>query len=170
MSHQPPHGKLGVLEMNAKAPDGRSLLTIVLATSADDRSDLVTCHKVGMTLPISENFDALWRLHPIYRYRVGGDQCFGCSMHHRGEPVVDSIPGHLIHNRSLLQQLARHREWTTRRFMSYRTEGKHATSMKSRRLAWAVRRFGQRLRTLIPGFRVMCVRIGMHPWALDSMP
>lgn len=71
-----PREGLKLLDFGAKAPDERSLCMI--ATEAQTAGHLPTLHKVGMTLPISEDIAGAWTELPLVDVRIGGDSCSGC--------------------------------------------------------------------------------------------
>lgn len=69
--------RLELLDFEAKAPDGRSILMVVQRTSQEDTMRVL--HKTAMTLPISEDVCSLWKDQKVETIRLGGVGCSICN-------------------------------------------------------------------------------------------
>jgi hypothetical protein len=81
-----PDGALETLDFNAVTGDRRRIFMVVQVpvgqlecppTSTLDVSKN-TLHKLGITLPISDDYDAIWESLPLQRFSIGGSQCEVC--------------------------------------------------------------------------------------------
>lgn len=70
-----PSTDLEALDFEAKDPSGRSVFMAV--SSFEDGGG--SAHKVGMTLPVSDDFDDLWARLPLKTIRIGGKECRFCN-------------------------------------------------------------------------------------------
>lgn len=112
LAEHPPEGPLMLMDMNAKGPDQRTQLMVVQRAPQGSTLDIPSFHKVGMTLPVSEELSDLWRLAPVIQIHLGGDDCFGCARA-QGPPTLElrNMSEQLACNRAPLRQLAQHQDW-----------------------------------------------------------
>lgn len=73
--------KAMALDFEARSPDGRFILMI--ARGWDEKA--LDLHKVGMTLPVSDDLSGLWAHIRLRQYSIGGDKCMIC--HRQTDPV-----------------------------------------------------------------------------------
>ena len=82
-----PDGILETLDFNAVTGDRRRILMVVkvprgpLERPQMSTQDMPknTFHKLGTTLPISDDYDGLWENLPLQRFSIGGSQCEVCK-------------------------------------------------------------------------------------------
>ncbi|KAJ9603592.1 hypothetical protein H2200_011778 [Cladophialophora chaetospira] len=70
-----PSTELEVLDFGARDPSSRCVLMAV-TSHKQSRGSL---HKVGMTLPVSDDFSASWAKLPLERVSIGGEDCYHCG-------------------------------------------------------------------------------------------
>ncbi|KAI5364977.1 Putative heterokaryon incompatibility [Septoria linicola] len=112
LAEHPPDSPLMLMDMNAKGPDQRTQLMVAQRGPQGSALDMPSFHKVGMTLPVSEELSNLWRLAPVIQIRLGGDDCFGCARAQDSPtPELRNMSEQPACSRILLRQLARHQNW-----------------------------------------------------------
>ena len=97
-------GNLEVLDFQAQAPDGRFVLVVVAPSNEIGGS----AHKVGMTLPVSDDLTESWSCLPMVEIKIGGQLCSQCN----GSIVQD---GSDIQKWSSLPSTHATRQWNKRR-------------------------------------------------------
>lgn len=140
-----PSEDIEALDFEAKGPDGRSVLMAVINHNEGEGS----LHKVGMTLPVRDDFGASWAQTPLVRVSIGGNNCYYCNTSpsesnswHSNKSVPSNSSttisrAHLNATRALRTQLAMltQRNWKTRhssRLFCIRKSARVVCTSKSR--------------------------------------
>jgi hypothetical protein len=129
------------LDFEARSPDRRFILMI--ARGWDEKA--LDLHKIGMTLPVSDDLSRLWSHIQLRQYNIGGDKCMICrketdptSLQPRSTPVTEGESGHLksraIEKRLNLLKRDQTLLWSLSGSNSRRTAPKLRSTLRRRKL------------------------------------
>lgn len=82
-----PPGPFTVIDLGGRTIDKRC---IFLITAKSGESDTCSFHKIGMTLPITGEYEELIESLPLEAFSIGGDNCQTCSHISMNIPVAGS--------------------------------------------------------------------------------
>jgi len=92
-----PDGKLETLDFNAETGDLRRIFMVVEVPGGQlecSPSPTLknTLHKLGTTLPISDDYNAIWESLPLQHFSIGGSQCEVCRSLNNDHKSVNHQP------------------------------------------------------------------------------